>query len=244
MALILSIETTTHVCSVAFIKDGQLLHLREDHEGRSHASLLSHFIEEILKEEGLTVKDLDAVSISRGPGSYTGLRIGVSTAKGLCYGADKPLIAVSTLQALTQGLLDALKATTNPPPVDDQTILVPMLDARRMEVYSAFLNRNLEFVRDVKAEVLDETSYQDWLRDHHMVFFGNGAAKCREVISHPHAYFVDGIETSAQHMAALSEKKYQAGAFEDVAYFEPFYLKDFIATKPRKNIFPRTNPKK
>jgi len=239
MALILNIETTTHVCSAALIKDGQLIRLREDHEGKSHASLLSWFIEQILQEEALKVNDLDAVSISRGPGSYTGLRIGVSTAKGLCYGADKPLIAVYTLQALTQGLLDALKASTNPPPVDDHTILVPMLDARRMEVYSAFLNHNLEFVRDVKAEVVEETSYQDWLKDRNMVFFGNGAAKCRQVISHPHAFFVEGIEPSAQHMAHLSEKKYQAGEFEDVAYFEPFYLKDFIATRPRKNIIPR-----
>lgn len=242
MAWILNIETTTHVCSAALVKDGQLIHLREDHEGRSHAALLAHFIEEILKEEGLRVKDLDAVSISRGPGSYTGLRIGVSTAKGLCYGADKPLVAVYTLKALTQGLLDTLKASTDPPPVDDQTILVPMLDARRMEVYSAFLNRNLEFMREIKAEVLDETSYQDWLRDHNMVFFGNGVSKCRQVIAHPHAYFVEGIEPSAQHMANLSEKKYQAGEFEDVAYFEPFYLKDFIATRPRKNIISRKKP--
>lgn len=239
MALILNIETTTYVCSAALMKDGVLIRLREDHEGRSHASLLSLFIEEILKEEGLRVKDLDAVSISKGPGSYTGLRIGVSTAKGLCYGADKPLIAINTLVALTQGLLDALKALTDPPPLDDQTILVPMLDARRMEVYSAFLNPHLQLVRDVKAEVIEESSYQDWLRDHNMVFFGNGALKCQEVIRHPHAYFVEGIVPSAQHMANLSEKKYRAGEFEDVAYFEPFYLKDFIATRPRKNIIPR-----
>ena len=239
MARILNIETTTHVCSVALTGNGHLISLREDHEGRSHASLLAYFIEKILEQEHVGVEDLDAISISQGPGSYTGLRIGVSTAKGLCYGADKPLVAVSTLQALTQGLLDVLKATTNSPPVDAHTILVPMLDARRMEVYSAFLNHRLEFIRDVQAEVIDESSYQDWLRDHHMVFFGDGALKCRELITHPHAWFVEGIVPSAQHMARLSEEKYQAGEFEDVAYFEPFYLKDFIATKPRKNIIPR-----
>ena len=239
MALIMNIETTTHVCSAALSRDGEMVHIRENHEGKSHASLLSVFIEDILKQENLKVKDLDAVAISKGPGSYTGLRIGVSTAKGLCYGAGKPLIAVDTLQALTRGLLDAARGMQEPPPIDEHTILVPMLDARRMEVYSAFFNHQLEFIREVQAEVIGESSYNQWLVDRQMVFFGTGAAKTREVIVHPHAWFVEGIEPSAQHMANLSENSYREGRFEDVAYFEPFYLKDFIATKPRKNIIPR-----
>jgi tRNA threonylcarbamoyladenosine biosynthesis protein TsaB len=143
------------------------------------------------------------------------------------------------LQALTGGLLAAAGGMQEPPPVDEDTILVPMLDARRMEVYSAFFNHRLEFIREVQAEVIGESTYSGWLDDRKMVFFGTGAAKTREVIVHPHAYFVDGIEPSAQHMAGLSETSYREGRFEDVAYFEPFYLKDFIATKPRKNIIPR-----
>ena len=239
MALILNIETTTHVCSVALSRDGQMVRIRENHEGKSHAALLTYYIDEILKQEGLGVKDLDAVGISQGPGSYTGLRIGVSTAKGLCYGASKPLVAVSTLQALTRGLLHAVKALEQPPPLDDKTILVPMLDARRMEVYSALLNRKLEFIREGQAEVIGEQTYASWLEGCNMVFFGTGSDKCRQVIAHPHAYFVEGIEPSAQHMSGLAEEKYQQGIFEDVAYFEPYYLKDFIATKPRKNILRR-----
>ena len=241
MPLILNIETTTHVCSAALSKDGQLVSLREDHEGRSHASLLSYFIEDILQQEKLKVADLDAVSISKGPGSYTGLRIGVSTAKGLCYGAGLPLLAVPTLQALTLGMLDGISKSTHLPEFDDQTRLVPMLDARRMEVYSALLNRNLEFLREVQAEVIDASSYQDELDSHKMIFFGDGSSKCREVIRHPNAFFLEGIEPSAKYMINLSEKRFRRRMFEDVAYFEPFYLKDFIATKPRKNIIPRSS---
>ena len=242
MSLILNIETTTHVCSAALSENGQLVRLREDHEGRSHASLLALFIKEILQQEKLKVSDLDAVSISKGPGSYTGLRIGVSTAKGLCYGAGLPLLAVPTLQALTQGLLTSLPESNQLPRLDEHTLLIPMLDARRMEVYSAVLNRNLEFVRDVRAEIIEESSYDDWLEGHSLVFFGNGAEKCREVITHPNATFIPGIEPSARYMISLSEQRFTKHTFEDVAYFEPFYLKDFIATKPKKNIIQRNKP--
>ncbi len=238
MALILNLETTSHVCSACLARDGELLSIRENYEGKSHASLLTQFIDEMLKQEHLAVTDLDAVAISEGPGSYTGLRIGVSTTKGLCYGAGIPLIGVSTLQALSQGLLDALKVSNDPPPLDEHTLLVPLMDARRMEVYSALLTPQLEFKRAVKAEIIDDSSFLDWLARYNLVFFGTGAPKTRQTIDHPHAYFIDGIEPSAQHMSRLAEQKYQDGRFEDVAYFEPFYLKDFIATKPRKNILP------
>jgi tRNA threonylcarbamoyladenosine biosynthesis protein TsaB len=234
MGKILHIETTTNVCSVALSKDGKLLNQRENKEGKSHASLLTYYISQILSEEKLIPKDLDAISISQGPGSYTGLRIGVSTAKGLCYGAGLPLIAIHTLQILTQGMLLHLEEKNEKP--DPETLFVPMLDARRMEVYSAVLDSQNNFVRSVKAEVISEKSFTDWLEEAPVYFFGNGAAKCREVIQHPNAHFIEGMDLSAAWQIPLAEKKLKEGEFEDVAYFEPFYLKDFIATTPRKNI--------
>jgi len=236
MALILNIETATPVCSVALSRNGELVQIRENREGRSHASLLSYFIEDILKKQDIGVSDLDAVSISKGPGSYTGLRIGVSTAKGLCYGADLPLIALSTLQALSQGLLCHLEENPDVVQPDDQTLLVPMLDARRMEVYSALLDRDLRFMREVQPEIIDASSYRGWLDRYTLVFFGSGAAKTSEVVRHPNAIFIEDIVPSARHMRELSLQQYRQGSFEDVAYFEPFYLKEFMATKPRKNI--------
>ncbi|MBS3775728.1 MAG: tRNA (adenosine(37)-N6)-threonylcarbamoyltransferase complex dimerization subunit type 1 TsaB [Bacteroidales bacterium] len=234
MALILHIETTTHVCSVALTRDGQLVSERENKQGRSHASLLSYFIGKILSETRLAPGSLDAISISEGPGSYTGLRIGVSTAKGLCYGADIPLLAVNTLRSLTQGLFARLKGEGRQP--GENSIYVPMLEARRMEVYSAIIDSNNQFFRGVKAEVINENSFGRWLEKYIVYFFGNGSEKCREIIRHPNARFIEGVDLSAKHMASLAEEKYSNREFEDLAYFEPFYLKDFIATIPRKNI--------
>ena len=234
MPLILNIETTGTNCSVALSKDTAIQNIKEDKEGRAHASRLAVFIDEILKEEQLAVKDLDAVSISKGPGSYTGLRIGVSTAKGLCYGSGVPLVSVHTLQALNQYLLDHMAdygISTS-----DDPYLVPMIDARRMEVYTAVFDRDNRFVRDVKAEIIDEKSFEGMLGQHKMVFFGNGAAKCKEVIRHDNALFLDNLELSAKNMVSLSEKQFLNKQFEDVAYFEPFYLKDFQATTPKKPI--------
>ncbi|MFO8234519.1 MAG: tRNA (adenosine(37)-N6)-threonylcarbamoyltransferase complex dimerization subunit type 1 TsaB [Bacteroidales bacterium] len=235
MALILNIETTSEVCSVLLSKDDEILQKREDKEGRSHAQKLSVFINEIFEAESIKITDLDAVSISKGPGSYTGLRIGVSTAKGLCYGANLPLISVHTLQALAQGLLN--NETRIKGRISDSDLLAPMIDARRMEVYTAVLNKKNEFVRDVFSEILDEHSFEDLLDEHRVIFFGNGVEKTRKIIQHPNAYFVDWVDFSANHMTSLSENKYNNKIFEDIAYFEPFYLKDFHATKPKNKFF-------
>ncbi len=237
MALILNIETSTQVCSVCISLDGVVKGTKESNEEKSHAKLLTIFIDQLLNDLNYKIDDFDAISISKGPGSYTGLRIGVSTAKGLCYAKDIPLIAINTLQSMANGII--LKANSNDIYVDDfdNSILVPMIDARRMEVYSAFFNSKGEFIRDVKAEIIDENSYQDVLRKQKMIFFGDGSEKIGEVIKHENVVFVKNFNPSSNYMAGLSEIKFREKQFEDVAYFEPFYLKDFIATIPKKNIF-------
>ena len=227
MALILNIDTSTEICSVAIARDGKLLALKENDEGLNHSVLLGVYVDELLKENGIRAKELDAVAVSMGPGSYTGLRIGVSLAKGICFGTGKPLIAISTLKAL------AISVARN---VDEEALFCPMIDARRMEVYSAIFNRNGEMIRDVRAEIIDPSSFSDWLVDHKIYFFGNGSGKVKEVIVHPHARFVDQVVTSAVNMITLAEQKWEEKTFEDLAYFEPFYLKDFIATVPKKKV--------
>lgn len=227
MALILNIDTSTEICSVAIARDGKLLALKESDEGLNHSVLLGVYVDELLKENGIRAKELDAVAVSMGPGSYTGLRIGVSLAKGICFGTGKPLIAISTLKAL------AISVARN---VDEEALFCPMIDARRMEVYSAIFNRNGEMIRDVRAEIIDPSSFSDWLVDHKIYFFGNGSGKVKEVIVHPHARFVDRVVTSAVNMITLAEQKWEEKTFEDLAYFEPFYLKDFIATVPKKKV--------
>lgn len=235
MALILNIETTTDNCSVTLAKDGELLNIAEQREGRLHASLLTTFIERVIKESGNSFDMLDAVGISKGPGSYTGLRIGVSAAKGICYALDIPLVAVHTLQAMNEQVVNNRqkyglhKGETN-------LSFIPMIDARRMEVYSAVFNIENEFERDVEAEVLDENSYSELLKNSKAVFFGNGAGKFQEIIDNPNAIFLKDISPTAGSMISLAEKKYQNKEFEDVAYFEPFYLKEFITTIPKKKI--------
>ncbi len=235
MAILLNIETTAEVCSVSLSADSALVNMKEDKEGKSHASKLAVFIDEILEEEKLSVSNLDAVSISEGPGSYTGLRIGVSTAKGLCYASGIPLIAVPTLQSLSQGLL--MNAVNKVPGgIKPGDLLVPMIDARRMEVYSAVFDWNNNFVEKANPVILEENPYKDLLKENRVIFFGNGMNKSREIVKHSNAVFVEGIGFSSANMVPLSEYRYEYKQFEDVAYFEPFYLKDFQTTTPRKKI--------
>ena len=220
------IETATEVCSVALAKDGQLISLREISDGNSHSANVAVFLDEVLKEAGKIPKDLDAVAVSKGPGSYTGLRIGVSSAKGLSYGLSIPLISINTLKSMCKGVLEKHKAT------DHSAFFCPMIDARRMEVYSAFYDGKLQMIRDVQADIVDENSYEEYLAQHPVYFFGNAALKCKEVLSkHPNAFFIEDIQLSAANMAELAEEKYKQAAFENAARFEPFYLKDFIAAK-------------
>jgi tRNA threonylcarbamoyladenosine biosynthesis protein TsaB len=238
MALLLHIESTTHVCSVALSQSGQLVNQREDKEGRSHASLLSYFVGQIMEESAIAVKMLDGVSISMGPGSYTGLRIGVSTAKGLCYGADLPLIGIPTLRSLTQGFFMHMDKRGDE--LMENSVFVPLLDARRMEVYSAVMDRNNQYLRGVQAEIIDENAFRYWLQNFTVYFFGNGTQKVKSILSHRNARFVEGIDLSASYLVPLAEEKCRSREFEDLAYFEPFYLKDFIATKPKKNLLGRS----
>lgn len=237
MALILNIETSTQVCSVAVSENFKIRGFKETSDEKSHAKYLTVFIDDLLKELNLTFNDLDVVAVSKGPGSYTGLRIGVSTAKGLCYAKNLPLIAVNTLQSMAQGLINKVHHGEISIPNFNQSLLVPMIDARRMEVYSAFFNAGSEFMREVKAEIIDKESYQEILQSQQMIFFGNGSEKITETINHKNAFFLKGVFPSAVDMAQLSNNFYLDKKFEDIAYFEPFYLKDFIATKPKKNIF-------
>jgi len=235
MALILNIETSTQVCSVCLSDGGKVIAMRESNDDKSHARLLNLFIEEILKENKLNFGQLDAVAVSKGPGSYTGLRIGVSTAKGLCYAKNIPLIAVHTLESMAYGVIHHKYNKSEGS--DSELVFVPMIDARRMEVYSAFFNINGEMIREVEAEIIDENSYQDILKDKKMIFFGDGAEKIKSVLKNSNAIFIDNVYPSSEYMADLSEIAFNKKQFENVAYFEPFYLKDFVATIPKKNIF-------
>ena len=229
--MILNIETSTNVCSVALSSGSKVILSRESQAERSHASVLTVFIDEVMKEAGKLYSELSAVSVSKGPGSYTGLRIGVSAAKGICYGADVPLLAVDTLRLMAAGVYD-----TNRDDLIDGTLLCPMIDARRMEVYTALYDVSGNMVREIRAEIIDENSFSHYLEQGKILFFGDGSAKCREIIQHPNAAFIEGIYPSAGHMADLSQQALSIKDFEDTAYFEPFYLKDFIATQPKKNL--------
>jgi len=223
LALILNIETATKNCSVSLAEKGNVIAIKELNNGNySHGENLHLFIDEIIKQSNHTFKDIDAVAVSKGPGSYTGLRIGVSTAKGLCFSLDKPLISISTLTSLA-----------NATDIEKDNYIIPLLDARRMEVYSAVFDENHNQVRETKAEIIDENSFSKFLKKGKVYFLGDGAEKCKEIITHKNAVFLDGYFPSAKEMAKLSFEKYKISDIEDVAYFEPFYLKDFIATKPK-----------
>lgn len=232
MAFILNIETSTEVCSVALGKDGKLVTFRENTEGLNHAKLLTVFIEEIFQEQNITMSDVDAVAVSEGPGSYTGLRIGVSTAKGLCFAAQKPLISINPLQAMANAAVKQIDTQNS----DNAIILCPLMDARRMEVYTAQFNSDLTPKNNTEARIIDANSFSEELTSHQLYFFGNGAAKCQDTIQHNNAHFIDDIHTSARFMLNFSENKFQQNDFVDVAYFEPFYLKDFVAIKSTKNV--------
>ncbi len=225
MSLLLLIETATTSCSVALVQQGQVLALKELNERNIHAEVITVFIEELFSTAGKTYQDLDAVAVSSGPGSYTGLRIGVSTAKGLCFALDKPLIGIETMQAMADGMAAKLTA-------DNTTLLCPMIDARRMEVYTALFDAKGNRIKETSAEIIDEHSFADILKGHPVLFFGDGAEKCKDLLGHnPNAEFDGGFVNSAAHLATTAQQKFEASIFEDVTYFEPFYLKDFIAGK-------------
>jgi tRNA threonylcarbamoyladenosine biosynthesis protein TsaB len=231
--MILCLETATSVCSVALCDTSGILSSRESHEDKSHATLLTPFIEDILKENRIEAADLSAVAVSKGPGSYTGLRIGVSVAKGLAYGASVPLIGIETTRSMFYGLM---KKHESDPAVTGSDLICPMLDAKRMEAYYCIFDRNGSIVKDIAAEIIDQKSFIDMLKSNRIVFFGDGASKFRKVISHENAIFIDDFTLSAAYMHCSAYEAFNKGAFENVAYFEPFYLKDFVATIPRKNI--------
>lgn len=219
MSLILNLETATTNCSVSLAKNGEVLMLKELNSANySHAEKLHVFIDEVMQSTETRMQDLDAIAVSKGPGSYTGLRIGVSAAKGLCYALDRPLISIDTLQSM------AAQLTLN----EKKAILIPVLDARRMEVYSAIFDAQLNRIRETKAEIIDIDSFRDFLDSISVHFMGSGAEKIKGVLIQENIQYHLHIVPSAKEMALLSFKKYQSKVFEDVAYFEPFYLKDFV----------------
>ncbi len=228
MSCILHIETSTEACSVAVSQDGATIFHVEDTQGPSHATKLGTFVDEALSFTDNHAIPFDAVAVSCGPGSYTGLRIGVSMAKGVCYSRDLKLISVPTLQVMS---VPVLLVHDDLP---EDALICPMIDARRMEVYTALYTRALRPVVDTCAMIIDADSFKEQLDKHPIYFFGNGAAKCKEVINHPNAHFFDGIQPLAKNMAPLAERAFLREEFEDVAYFEPFYLKEFVATKSKK----------
>ena len=228
MACILHIETSTNVCSVAVSEDGQCIFEQTERGSMSHAEKLGSMVDEALSFTDSHAIPFDAVAVSSGPGSYTGLRIGTSMAKGICYGRDLKLIAVPTLELLCVPVL--LRESI----AEENALLCPMLDARRMEVYAALYDRALRPVRDIQADVVTAETYKEWLDERPVYFFGNGAAKCMETIQHPNAHLIDGIEPLAKWMLPLAERRFLNGKTEDVAYFVPFYLKDFVAKMPKK----------
>ncbi|MFW5656597.1 MAG: tRNA (adenosine(37)-N6)-threonylcarbamoyltransferase complex dimerization subunit type 1 TsaB [Bacteroidota bacterium] len=233
MAIIIHIETSAEVCSVALSDNTDIIGEVHSLQPRSHASELAVLIDKILRNNKIGASSLSAVSVSKGPGSYTGLRIGVSTAKGLCYGAGLPLITIDTLLALANGGLQQL--LTDHKPVKDG-LLCPMLDARRMEVYAALYSSELNLIRPTDAVIITPESFKQELDEKKVYFFGPGAAKCKEIICHENACFLDGIEPSALNMVPFAVKAFKNKQFANLAYFEPFYLKDFVATKPKRKV--------
>ena len=227
MPCILHIETSTKVCSVALSQDGKLLYHHEDLDGPSHSEMSGVYVDEALSFANSHAIPVDAVAVSMGPGSYTGLRIGVSLAKGVCYGRDLPLIAVPTLKVLCVPILLGKEE------LPEDALLVPMIDARRMEVYSAVYDRALKEIRPIQADVVTSETYQEFLDRGPVYFFGNGAQKCQAVIQHPNAHFIDGIHPLAKNMFPLAERSMHLEEFQDVAYFEPYYLKEFVAIKSK-----------
>ena len=223
LTFILNIETSTKNCSVSIAKCGELISLKEINNGEySHAEMLHPLIKEALIESKLTIDQIDAIAVGKGPGSYTGLRIGISAAKGLCFANDIPLISINSLEILAHSTLI------------HKGYIVPMIDARRMEVYSAIFDESYQAIRETKAEIIDVNSFSDKIQNHTIYFVGDGAEKCEEIILNKNARFVKNKFPSAKEMVKLSYPKYKNNNTEDVAYFEPFYLKNFIATQEKK----------
>jgi len=229
MSILLNLETSTPICSVSLSSDSKIISSKISFEDKSHAALLTVFIDDVLKEAGYSMSAIDAVSVSEGPGSYTGLRIGVSVAKGICYALDRPLIAVDTLKAMT------LMAKEKHHP--EAGLFCPMIDARRMEVYTKLFNLKLEILNETSAKIIDETSFYQELNGQPVYFFGNGADKCQTALHHTNSRFFDDIYPSADYMAPLAYEAFINSQFQDVAYFEPYYLKDFVALVSKKKLF-------
>lgn len=227
MSCILAIETSTEVCSVALGQDGDTIFEKVCEENNAHTRHLATFVDEALSFANSHAIPLDAVAITEGPGSYTGLRIGTSTAKGICYGFNIPLITIPTLKMLCVRPLLYEE-------LDEDALLCPMIDARRMEVYAAIYDRSLRNIRETQADIIDETSYADYLEKQPIYFFGNGAEKCIDIIKHPNARFIPNIKANAKSMLPLAELAIAKNDFADVAYFEPYYLKEFVATKAKQ----------
>jgi tRNA threonylcarbamoyladenosine biosynthesis protein TsaB len=248
MALILCIETATEVCSVALSRDDTLLGIKESGERNAHSAMLTTYITDLFSTSEYVFSDLDAIAVSMGPGSYTGLRIGVATAKGLCYALNKPLIAVPTLQSMAAGInyelkiknlgeaneVQNAKCKMQNAKLNNAALVCPMIDARRMEVYCAVYDGENKEVREVRAEIVDEYSFQEFLAGNTVVFGGGGADKCKPSLgNHPNALFWGEFQASAKFMIGLATEKFTRQKVENLAYFEPFYLKDFVAGKPR-----------
>lgn len=228
MSCILNIETSTNVCSVSVSENGTCIFNQEDHTGPNHNELLGTYVDQALSFAESHAIPLDAVAVSSGPGSYTGLRIGTSMAKGVAYGRGVQLLSVPTLELLCVPVLLQEMVT------DDNALLCPMIDARRMEVYAQVFDRALHQVRPIQADVVTADTYKEYLDEHPVYFFGNGAEKCMDTINHPNAHYIAGIDALAKYMFPLAERRLANNQVEDVAYFVPFYLKDFVATKPKK----------
>ncbi len=234
MSQILIIETSTEVCSVAIAKDGEIISLRESDKGRDHASKVATFTDELLNESGVLAQDLDAVAVSMGPGSYTGLRIGVSFAKGLCYGLNIPLIGVGSLESLCAVAQENYELGLFDIESWSEAKLCPMIDARRMEVYMQIFSSDRVAITDVEAKVIESGSCEEYNAGAPFLIFGDGASKCQEYLTW--ATLID-VAPSARGIARIAQAKLDAGQAEDVAYFEPFYLKDFVVTTSKKKLF-------
>ena len=231
--MILCLETATPSCSVALVHNGEVLACEEDPKGQNHSEKITLFIDSVMKKAGISYDQLDAVAVSMGPGSYTGLRIGVSTAKGICYAVSKPLIAVETLHAMAFGGLSVVSGRFLRSQSSVEMTLVPMIDARRMEVYAAIFDENVNKIKDTEAVIIDENSFADLKKDHHLYLFGDGADKCAELFANDDKITViKDFYCSAKYMNTIAQQKFNNSEFVDVAYFEPFYLKDFVPGTP------------
>ncbi len=234
--MIVCLETSTNICSVALCNSKGVVAVRESTENKSHASQLTVFIQELLAQKDLRAVDLDAVAVSKGPGSYTGLRIGVSTAKGIAYAASIPLIGVETAFSMYYGIDEHTRRKYG---IDETSLFVPMIDARRMEVYYSILTSEGKTVKGISAEIIDERTFSNIPKSVRLLIFGDGAFKCKQVIKRANVEFADEFRMSAVYMYEPAYKSLRDKRFEDVAYFEPFYLKDFITSRPKKNILGR-----